>query len=280
MIKIKIQIFMFLFLLVILCASACTTDSVNGQANSNTYDANKNANKVTSPNTEEVNWHKNMPGNTIQPAPELPQQSNTSVVKQLDSKQTSNMPYTGLIKITSPPAYDASESDVVQKWKEILRWGDFCYEDRIGAITINEIDVKHALLEIDCMNGAYNFDSLFYHVDRSQNTMTAKLMQFEYFVEDDNSKRIIRHLTYIPNGSIGFDKAKKEISNNHRYSGAGQCGWEATYRIVSGKSVLKGMKAQWDCEADIKGNDPAWKPLNLNKLRRAAKKTVYDKIED
>lgn len=201
------------------------------------------------------------------------------VSNRSDNKSLSDEPYTGIIKIGTQLTDETYGEDNIAKWKKILRWGDFCYEDRVS-ISVHELGMKKGLLEVTCMNGAYNFYSLYYHIDKSKRLFTAKLLQFEYFRKEDESPRILRHLTFLQYGSVGFDKKRREISNYHKYVGTGQCGWEAIYRIVKGKSVLKSMKAQWNCEAGLRGNDPKWKPLNLNKLRRLVRKTVYDKIED
>lgn len=265
------RILSVLLLSVLLSVVSCATNQINGQVNK----ASKNVNTVASPDTGDTDWHKNMPGNAIQPAPVATQQSNRTLDKQT---KILTAPYIGIIKIKNPPAYDSSDQDAIKKWKEILRWGDFCYEDRIAVLELHELNGRYALIEIVCKNGAYNFDSLIYYLDKSSNAMTAKLLQFEYFRKEDESPNIVRHVTYVQNGITHFDKTKKEISNYHKFIGGGICGWEANYKILNGKSILKSMKAQWSCEPDSNGDFPEWKTVDLNKLRKRVKKTVYDKF--
>ncbi len=111
-------------------------------------------------------------------------------------------------------------------------------------------------------NGAYNSNYLTYLFDTVKKKIV--LLNYEY-IEQDVDKRYKKLTTWKP---IGFstDPKTQSITLLNRYYGAAQCGWEAYYKIVEGKPVLKGMRAAWDCDP---GTDyDKWPKLNLSALRK------------
>ena len=196
--------------------------------------------------------------------------------KNVISNNANKDPFTGPIKINIPINGDESSFEERQALRKKLKWNDACNFDLekkensdAGRVWGTFWGSDKYLVQVFCDSlGAYNSNYLTYLFDTV--TKEIVLLNYEYF-EQDVDKRYKKVTTWKP---IGFstDSKTQSITLLNRYYGAAQCGWEAHYKIVDGKPVLKGMRAAWGCDP---GTDyDKWPKLNLSALRKKARKTV------
>jgi hypothetical protein len=218
--------------------------------------------------------------------------SSTTIVNQTPKetnskapiKQTDKKPFLGTTKLKQTLKKDSLEWKDRLVMSEKLGWKGFCSFDEEENVSdpriwFNSLGENKYVIEVFCnSSGAYNWDYLHYYYDENNLSPHADLMSFEWFIQDENKKNYIKHVSFNPYGNFAFDEKTKLINNTFKSTGAAQCGWEANYKILGGKAVLIGMRAEWNCQPGTDFDN--WKKLNLKTLRLSSKKTIYDKFDD
>ena len=229
--------------------TACKTSVVNGQNDTN---ATSNRNIIQS----------EYPRNNGNPEPNLAKTRNQPEAKTVKLKEKikkENLTKSGYLKLS-----------------KTLGWDGFCrldseINDEVEAVNapFYKIGEDKYLLEVGCNQaGGYLTECLFYYIDEAN--LTAKLLSFEIIEKNDINVPLRRYISSHPIGETYFDEKTKMLFIRHRYSGAGQCGWEAAYQIKTAKAVLAAMRAEWNCTPGTDYDN--WQKLNLKELRRNAGK--------
>lgn len=206
------------------------------------------------------------------PSPPLTNTSDSknTLEKNVVPDSSNKGPITDAVKIIPPGNGAESSFKERQQLRENFKWGDTCNfdlekkeDDDAGRVWGTFVNPDKYLIEVYCNSlGAYNSNYLTYLFD--VHTKEAALLSYEYF-ERENNKRFKKTITSKPIG-FSIDPKTKVITLVNKYYGAGQCGWDASYKIVNNKPVLIGMRAEWNCDP---GTDyEKWPKLNLNTLRK------------
>lgn len=233
-----------------LCFISCKGYRVNGQQNQNGNSKILIESDKISPNNDKTDS-----------TAKLPNTSNTQNEK----------PFANSINIEKSILKNEISFAERQSLRSLLNWKNACNFDSekqslAGRIRFLTLEIPQTyVVEVFCnQTGAYSFDYLLYYYDERNKSFAAKLLSFEYF-NKNRKNRFVEQVTSNPS-NVSFDENSKTVKISEKYSGAGQCGWEAAYKIEDAKSILVEMRAEWKCNPGTDYDN--WEKLNLKMLRR------------
>lgn len=178
---------------------------------------------------------------------------------------------------------DISEENAL-KIARILGWDDskeFCgyvaavppFYKEIGKkieIKFFSLDRDKYIVNLSCEG---DVDNMFFLYSEQSIAPTIQKMVFEYFEKDIITDKYTRHTTYFPNGGSEFNRKTKELKILAKFTSSANCGYISTYQFKDEKTVLKEVRANWDCDNNYPPNKQ-WKKENIQKMRNSTSETI------
>lgn len=160
-----------------------------------------------------------------------------------------------------------------EKWKKLVKWPNSCFFDRLeymsnAGLEFYKADENTYLLEVMCDRTAYQAEYEIFTIINLPNKINAMKLNLPQ-IKFKNGK----WHSYQSNKIIGhfqFYKKDNTLLNIHKYSGAGQCGHSASYKIIILDDKVPEIRMESahgndDCSKDISVND--WPKIELNTIQ-------------
>ncbi len=158
------------------------------------------------------------------------------------------------------------------KWKKLVNWPKSCFFDRLeymsnAGLEFYKITDNSYILEVMCDRRAYQAEYKIYAIYGLPNTINAVKLNIPQIKFKNGEWHSYQSNKII--GHFQFYKKDKTLLHIQKYSGAGQCGHSATYRINTNKQsilkvILNTAQGNNDCNKDMSEDD--WqniKPSNI-----------------
>ncbi|MEL6381809.1 MAG: DUF1176 domain-containing protein [Cyanobacteria bacterium J06626_18] len=118
--------------------------------------------------------------------------------------------------------------------------------DRVQYTRAYQIEPEAHLIIMSCWFGPYWEAVAAYRYDETESTPQVEPLILPTF--DSESGQVVSSESNILYGLLSYDEESQRLTLAHKYSGTGECGFEATYVLANDEFELGEFSEQSECD--------------------------------